>query len=232
MVIGKGGEIMILGDKTYLRNFEVGVQNDVVNQIRVDTQNENNKKIKRKKGKNPDNNIYRDLKSKVNIANKSHQDIKAKLKLATDQEEKVNQMESTLKNLKSMYEKSIKECTQNQIKEKIKIKKILKETKNLEHEYHVVKNSSHDDENILESINEALTSIYYIKHTIADYKSKLLNIEKYVSRNKKDFESKENILKKYLKTDDYINEKILINPLDFIFVEGDLDVGVIINIFV
>ncbi|WP_187115809.1 hypothetical protein, partial [Paraclostridium sordellii] len=60
----------------------------------------------------------------------------------------------------------------------------------------------------------------------------LLNIEKYVNRSKKDFESQEKFIKESMDSHDCINEKILINPLDFIFVEGDLEVGVVINIFV
>ncbi|EPZ62264.1 hypothetical protein H477_5425 [[Clostridium] sordellii ATCC 9714] len=42
---------MILGDKTYLRNFEISVQGDMLNLVRVEHQNKNNKKVKRKKVK-------------------------------------------------------------------------------------------------------------------------------------------------------------------------------------
>lgn len=223
---------MILGDKTYLRNFEISVQGDMLNLVRVEHQNKNNKKVKRKKGKNPGNNIYRDLKNKVSITNNKQKSIKEKLELVKAQEEKVHNMERTLNEVKSTYERAIKEGKQKQAKEKIKIKKILKETKNLTNEYNVVDHSLNDDQNMLSCIDEALKNIYNIKNKLSECKFKLLNIEKYVNRSKKDFESQEKFIKESMDSHDCINEKILINPLDFIFVEGDLEVGVVINIFV
>ncbi|CEN25606.1 hypothetical protein [Paraclostridium sordellii] len=223
---------MILGDKTYLRNFEISVQGDMLNLVRVEHQNKNNKKVKRKKGKNPGNNIYRDLKNKVSITNNKQKSIKEKLELVKAQEEKVHNMERTLNEVKFTYERAIKEGKQKQAKEKIKIKKILKETKNLTNEYNVVDHSLNDDQNMLSCIDEALKNIYNIKNKLSECKFKLLNIEKYVNRSKKDFESQENFIKESIDSHDCINEKILINPLDFIFVEGDLEVGVVINIFV
>ncbi|AUN14606.1 MAG: hypothetical protein ACLUG9_03380 [Paraclostridium sordellii] len=223
---------MILGDKTYLRNFEISVQGDMLNLVRVEHQNKNNKKVKRKKGKNPGNNIYRDLKNKVSITNNKQKSIKEKLELVKAQEEKVHNMERTLNEVKSTYERAIKEGKQKQAKEKIKIKKILKETKNLTNEYNVVDHSLNDDQNMLSCIDEALKNIYNIKNKLSECKFKLLNIEKYVNRSKKDFESQEKFIKESIDSNDCINEKILINPLDFIFVEGDLEVGVVINIFV
>ncbi|MDU6113699.1 hypothetical protein GKD14_13885 [Paeniclostridium sordellii] len=223
---------MILGDKTYLRNFEISVQGDMLNLVRVEHQNKNNKKVKRKKGKNPGNNIYRDLKNKVSITNNKQKSIKEKLELVKAQEEKVHNMERTLNEVKFTYERAIKEGKQKQAKEKIKIKKILKETKNLTNEYNVVDHSLNDDQNMLSCIDEALKNIYNIKNKLSECKFKLLNIEKYVNRSKKDFESQEKFIKESIDSHDCINEKILINPLDFIFVEGDLEVGVVINIFV
>ncbi|GAA0103708.1 hypothetical protein UT300013_03300 [Paraclostridium sordellii] len=223
---------MILGDKTYLRNFEISVQGDMLNQVRVEHQNKNNKKVKRKKGKNPGNNIYRDLKNKVSITNNKQKSIKEKLELVKSQEEKVHNMERTLNEVKSTYERAIKEGKQKQAKEKIKIKKILKETKNLTNEYNVVDHSLNDDQNMISCIDEALKNIYNIKNKLSECKFKLLNIEKYVNRSKKDFESQEKFIKESIDSHDCINEKILINPLDFIFVEGDLEVGLVINIFV
>ncbi|EPZ62242.1 hypothetical protein H477_5424 [[Clostridium] sordellii ATCC 9714] len=85
---------------------------------------------------------------------------------------------------------------------------------------------------MLSCIDEALKNIYNIKNKLSECKFKLLNIEKYVNRSKKDFESQEKFIKESIDSNDCINEKILINPLDFIFVEGDLEVGVVINIFV
>ncbi|MBW4862475.1 MAG: hypothetical protein KZY57_06530, partial [Paeniclostridium sp.] len=150
---------MILGDKTYLRNFEISVQGDMLNLVRVEHQNKNNKKVKRKKGKNPGNNIYRDLKNKVSITNNKQKSIKEKLELVKAQEEKVHNMERTLNEVKSTYERAIKEGKQKQAKEKIKIKKILKETKNLTNEYNVVDHSLNDDQNMLSCIDEALKNI-------------------------------------------------------------------------
>ncbi|CEN78686.1 hypothetical protein [Paraclostridium sordellii] len=221
---------MILGDKTYLRNFEISVQGDMLNQVRVEYQNKNNKKVKRKKGKNPGNNIYRDLKNKVSITNKKQKSIKEKLELVKDQEEKVHNMEKILNGVKHKYEREIKEGRQKQAKEKIK--KILKETKNLTNEYNVVDHSLNGDQNMIFCIDEALKNIYNMKYKLSECKSKLLNIEKYVNRSKDDFESKEQFIKESIDSLDYINEKILVNPLDFVFVEGDLEVGLVISILV
>lgn len=222
---------MVLVDRTYLRNYEIAVQEDLNKNISVETQSKNSKKIKRKKGKNPDNNIYRDLKNKISVVNKSQKNIKEKLSHVQVHEDKVDEMEATLKEIKSAYQQAIKEGKQEQIKEKIKIKKILKETNDLGHEYNVELDCSRE-ENTINTINEALKNIQNIKYKLSEYKAKLLDIEKYVNRTKKEYETKEKIVKNHIESEEYISEKVLINPLDFIFVEGDLDVGVVINIFV
>ncbi|WP_373600811.1 hypothetical protein [Paraclostridium bifermentans] len=222
---------MVLVDRTYLRNYEIAVQEDLNKNINVETQSKDSKKVKRKKGKNPDNNIYRDLKSKISIVNKSQKNIKEKLAQVQVHEDKVNEMEATLKEIQSAYQQAVKEGKQEQIKEKIKIKKILKETNDLGHEYNAELHSSHE-ECTIDTIGEALRNIQNIKYKLSEYKSKLLDIEKYVNRTKKEYETKEKIIKKHIESEEYINEKVLINPLDFIFVEGNLDIGVVINIFV
>lgn len=222
---------MVLVDRTYLRNYEIAVQEDLNKNISVETQSKDSKKVKRKKGKNPDNNIYRDLKNKISVVNKSQKNIKEKLSHVQVHEDKVDEMEATLKEIKSAYQQAIKEGKQEQIKEKIKIKKILKETNDLGHEYNVELDCSRE-ENTINTINEALKNIQNIKYKLSEYKAKLLDIEKYVNRTKKEYETKEKIVKNHIESEEYISEKVLINPLDFIFVEGDLDVGVVINIFV
>lgn len=223
---------MIIGDKTYLRNYEINIQDDLNKRIRTEKQNKSNKKIKRKKGKNPDNNICKDLKRKINIANRSQKAIKEKLELAKYHENKLRKMEATLKEIKSDCQKNKKYDKQQQIKNKIKIHKIIKETNDLGHEYNVVRNFFNNDKNKIASLNEALANINQIKNKLSDYKSKLLDIEKYVNRTKKEFESKEKIIKKHIESEEYINETILINPIDFIFIDDDLSIGVSINIFV
>lgn len=223
---------MIIGDKTYLRHYEINIQNDLNKRIRTEKQNKINKKIKRKKGKNPDNNICKDLKRRIDIANRSQKTIKEKLELAKFHENKLRKMENTLKEIKSHCQKDKKDDKQKQIKNKIKIKKIKKETNDLGHKYNVVRNFLNDDKNMIASLNEALENINHIKKKLSDYKSKLLDIEKYVNRTKKEFESKEKIIKKHIESEEYINEKVLINPLDFIFIDDDLNIGVSVNIFV
>ncbi|SCI79485.1 Uncharacterised protein [uncultured Clostridium sp.] len=223
---------MIIGDKTYLRHYEINIQNDLNKRTRTEKQNKISKKIKRKKGKNPDNNICKDLKRRIDIANRSQKTIKEKLELAKFHENKLRKMENTLKEIKSHCQKDKKDDKQKQIKNKIKIKKIKKETNDLGHEYKVVRNFLNDDKNMIASLNEALENINHIKKKLSDYKSKLLDIEKYVNRTKKEFESKEKIIKKHIESEEYINEKVLINPLDFIFIDDDLNIGVSVNIFV
>lgn len=223
---------MIIGDKTYLRHYEINIQNDLNKRTRTEKQNKISKKIKRKKGKNPDNNICKDLKRRIDIANRSQKTIKEKLELAKFHENKLRKMENTLKEIKSHCQKDKKDDKQKQIKNKIKIKKIKKETNDLGHEYKVVRNFLNDDKNMIASLNEALENINHIKKKLSDYKSKLLDIEKYVNRTKKEFESKEKIIKKHIESEEYINEKVVINPLDFIFIDDDLNIGVSVNIFV
>lgn len=111
---------MVLVDRTYLRNYEIAVQEDLNKNINVETQSKDSKKVKRKKGKNPDNNIYRDLKSKISIVNKSQKNIKEKLAQVQVHEDKVNEMEATLKETQSAYQQAIKEGKQEQIKEKLR----------------------------------------------------------------------------------------------------------------
>lgn len=222
---------MILIDRTYLRNYEIAIQEELNKTITRETQNKNVKKVKRKKGKNPDNNIYKDLKRKISVANKSQKSIKQRLSQVHAHEEKVKELESMLNKMKSKHQKAIKEGNQEQIREKIKIKNILTETNNLMNEYNLDLDLSRK-KNTIDVINQSLKNIQSIKIKLSQYKSKLLDIQKYVSRTKKDYETKEEIIRKNMESEKYINQRVLINPTDFIFIGSELDIGIIINIFV
>lgn len=230
--------MIIIGEKAYLKSYDPkmdqgsNMQSEISKLVKMQNDDKNNTKIQRKENKNTNNDIYKNIKNKASILNKDQRNIQEKISLIQVQEQKVGDMENTLKQVKSTYLQAIQNGKQEETKQKIKIKKVLKEVDDLNNEYESEQGYIRGDENILNVVNEALKKINYIKNKLSQYKAKLLSLESEVDRNEREISSTEKSIEISIESEEYINERIIINPLDFIFIEGSIDSGMIINILI
>lgn len=230
--------MIIIGEKAYLKSYDPkmdqgsNVQSEISKLVKMQNDDKNNTKVQRKENKNTNNDIYKNIKNKASILNKDQRNIQEKISLIQIQEQKVGDMENILKQVRSTYIQAIENGKQEETKQKIKIKKILREVDELNDDYESEKEYIKGDESILSVVDEALNKINYIKNKLAQYKSRLLSLESEVDRNKRDIESTEKSIESYKESEEYISEKIILNPLDFIFIEGSIDSGIIINILI
>lgn len=229
--------MIIIGEKAYLKSYdskmnnELNAQYEIGKQINVQKEENNKNKVTRKESKTSNNDIYKNIRNKANILNQDHRDVQEKVSLIQTQEQEVQNMENTLKQVKSNYMQAIESGKQEEIKQRVKIKKVQKEVDNLQQEYISENVYLKDDSKILDAINESLKKINDIKSKLAKYKSKLMSLENDVNKHKKEVENQSSLIQDYISKDEYINEKIIINPLDFIFIENERNGGIIINIF-
>lgn len=230
--------MIIIGEKAYLKSYdskmnnELNAQYEIGKQINVQKEENNKNKVTRKESKISNNDMYKNIRNKANILNQDHRDLQEKVSMIQSQEQEVQNIENTLKQVKSKYIQAIENGKQEEIKQKVKIKKIQKEADNLQQEYISEGKYLKDDSKILDTINESLKKINDIKSKLAKYKSKLISLENDIDKNKKEVENKSSFIQDYISKDEYINESIIINPLDFIFIENEKNGGIIINILI
>ena len=226
--------MIIVGEKAYLKEYDPKLNNDnlsrqieIHNAKNIEKQEIKATKVNRKESKTSNNNIYKNIKDKAQILRQDQRDIQDKISAIQIQEQKVSEMENTLKQVRKSYEQAIKEGKQEEAKQKIKIKTVEKEVDNLNKEK---KEYVQDDKKILNTVDNALKKINDIKSKLAQYKNKLISLESNVNKNKEEAKHQENIIENYMHSEESINEKMFINPTDFVFIEGDMNIGITINI--
>ena len=60
----------------------------------------------------------------------------------------------------------------------------------------------------------------------------MIELESQINRKKHDVECREKLMESYVEVEESINENIIINPLDFISIEGDINTGILVNILI
>ena len=137
-------------------------------------------------------------------------------------------MENNLKQLRKTYQQAIEQGKQEEIQQKIKIKILEKDENNVNQEYK--ETYVKGDKKILNTVDDTLKKINDIKTKLAQYRNKLISLESNVHKNKKETEYQEKMIKNYIASEESINEQMFINPTDFVFIEGDMNIGITINI--
>ncbi len=229
--------MIIIGEKAYLKSYDSKLFNDTTNRqiefgnsIQIEKQDLKVSKVNRKEGKSSNNYIYKNIKDKAQILKGDQRDIQDKISTIHIQEQKVSEMENTLKQVRKTYQQAIEEGKQEEIKQKIKIRTIEKEVNSLDKEYREKEVYLQNDKKILNTVDDALRKISDIKVKLAQYRNRLMSLESDVNKNKKETEYQERMIEKYVGSEESINEKIVVDPLDFIFIEGDMNIGIMINI--
>ncbi len=230
--------MIITGEKAFLKTYdkkinqEVNCENDVSKLINVQNEEIKNIKVNRKSSKTSNNDIYKNIKDKAAILKNDKRNIQEKVSFIQIQEQKVDNMEKKLTDLKLYYLQTMENGKQEEAKEKIKIRKIQKQVNQLSDEYESEIVELKDSEQILESLGECLKKINDIKGKLAQHKAKLLNLEHLINQNKTELECAESIVEKYGDSEDHISENTINNPLDFVFIQGDIAVGIIVDIMI
>ena len=190
-------------------------------------------KINNKKSKKNENSIDRDInnriKRKASVLNYQQRNLQERMSLIQSKELQIQALEETLEQVKSSYSQSLNKSKQQSDKEKVKIKTLSKklmqvesEKKNGDKNFEYEETFTKEKEKIILIINDALTKVAKIKSDLGIHKSKLIFLE----RELKNGESKIEKSKKNL------NEDYIVNLSDLICIEGGIETGIVINIYV
>lgn len=226
--------MIIIGEKAYLKTHdkreiqELDIDNKINKTIKAHNDEIKSTKVLRKESKTSNNDMYSNLKNKASILNRDKRHIQDKVSEIQIKQQKVENMEESLNQIKSYYLSSIRRAKQEEEKEKVKVKinKIKKEVDDLNSECITEVTELKDSQDIIDAIGAALNKINDIKNKLEQYKSKLMNLECLVdkSKNELDLEQK--------KIETNLDENIILNPLDFISISGDLNIGIVVDIII
>ncbi|WP_434798854.1 hypothetical protein [Terrisporobacter vanillatitrophus] len=222
--------MIVIGEKAYLKTYdkkenqELDIDKNINKIVKSHNDEIKSTKITRKESKTSNNDMYNNLKNKASILSRDERHIQDKVSQIQIQQQKVENMEESLNQIKSYYLSSIRKAKQEEEKEKVKINKIKKEVDDLDNKYITEVTELKESEDIIDAISVALNKINDIKSKLEQYKSKLMNLECLVEKSKKELDSEQK------KIEMNLDESIISNPLDFISISGDFDTGIIIDI--
>lgn len=226
--------MIVIGEKAYLKTYdkkenqEHDVNNNINKTIKAHNDEIKSTKVLRKESKTSNNDMYNNLKNKASILNRDKRHIQDKVSEIQIKQQKVENMEESLNQIKSYYLSSIRRAKQEEEKEKVKVKinKIKKEVDDLNSECITEVTELKESQDIIDAIGTALNKINDIKNKLEQYKSKLMNLECLVDKSKNEL----NLEEKKIETN--LDENIILNPLDFISISGDLNIGIVVDIII
>lgn len=226
--------MIIIGEKAYLKTHdkreiqELDIDNKINKTIKAHNDEIKSTKVLRKESKTSNNDMYNNLKNKASILNRDKRHIQDKVSEIQIKQQKVENMEESLNQIKSYYLSSIRRAKQEEEKEKVKVKinKIKKEVDDLNSECITEVTELKESQDIIDAIGAALNKINDIKNKLEQYKSKLMNLECLVDKSKNEL----NLEEKKIETN--LDENIILNPLDFISISGDLNIGIVVDIII
>lgn len=226
--------MIIIGEKAYLKTHdkreiqELDIDNKINKTIKAHNDEIKSTKVLRKESKTSNNDMYNNLKNKASILNRDKRNIQDKVSEIQIKQQKVENMEESLNQIKSYYLSSIRRAKQEEEKEKVKVKinKIKKEVDDLNSECITEVTELKESQDIIDAIGTALNKINDIKNKLEQYKSKLMNLECLVDKSKNEL----NLEEKKIETN--LDENIILNPLDFISISGDLNIGIVVDIII
>ena len=177
------------------------------------------------KDDNNSSNTITKIKRKASTMNHKQRELQNRISDIQVQEAKIDEMEKTLQNAKNIYSENIKNEKKESSNIKVKIKQLAKKEDELNFKSYEEINSKNtdnklEDERIISIIEETLKKIDQVKNQIAIYKSKLMILEDSVDKALSKLSSNKDSIQK-----DFINEE-----LGFIYIENNIETGILINI--
>lgn len=217
--------------------------NNVNQYLNIKLEQENNKDSKTTITKSKNQDIYKTIRKKASIINSDQRNIQDKISLIQAQEQKISQIENTLKYARKEYEQAIKSEKKEEVKQKIKIRQLSNKIDNLKNQSqekqskieeinNYKENYLEDEEKIINRINELLEKISNSKSQMSQYKAELIALSQQIESDKAKIKVQENELQKNLEDSDYIINNISISNYNYSNKNGNISTGIIIDIYI
>lgn len=222
---------------------QINSSNNVNQYLNIKLEQENNKDSKTTITKSKNQDIYRTIRKKASIINSDQRNIQDKISLIQAQEQKISQIENTLKYARKEYEQAIKSEKKEEVKQKIKIRQLSNKIDNLKNQsqekqskIEEINNDKEiyleDEEKIINRINELLEKISNSKSQMSQYKAELIALSQQIESNKTKIKVQESELQKNLEDSDYIINNISISNYNYSNKNGNISTGIIIDIYI
>lgn len=222
---------------------QINSSNNVNQYLNIKLEQENNKDSKTTITKSKNQDIYKTIRKKASIINSDQRNIQDKISLIQAQEQKISQIENTLKYARKEYEKAIKSEKKEEVKQKIKIRQLSNKIDNLKNQsqekqskIEEINNDKEiyleDEEKIINRINELLEKISNSKSQMSQYKAELIALSQQIESNKTKIKVQESELQKNLEDSDYIINNISISNYNYSNKNGNISTGIIIDIYI
>ena len=222
---------------------QINSSNNVNQYLNIKLEQENNKDSKTTITKSKNQDIYKTIRKKASIINSDQRNIQDKISLIQAQEQKISQIENTLKYARKEYEQAIKSEKKEEVKQKIKIRQLSNKIDNLKNQsqekqskIEEINNDKEiyleDEEKIINRINELLEKISNSKSQMSQYKAELIALSQQIESDKAKIKVQESELQKNLEDSDYIINNISISNYDYSNKNGNISTGIIIDIYI
>ena len=217
--------------------------NNVNQYLNIKLEQENNKDSKTTITKSKNQDIYKTIRKKASIINSDQRNIQDKISLIQAQEQKISQIENTLKYARKEYEQAIKSEKKEEVKQKIKIRQLSNKIDNLKNQSqekqskieeinNYKENYLEDEEKIINRINELLEKISNSKSQMSQYKAELIALSQQIESDKAKIKVQENALQTNLEDRDEIINNISISNYNYSNKNGNISTGIIIDIYI
>lgn len=222
---------------------QINSSNNVNQYLNIKLEQENNKDSKTTITKSKNQDIYKTIRKKASIINSDQRNIQDKISLIQAQEQKISQIENTLKYARKEYEQAIKSEKKEEVKQKIKIRQLSNKIDNLKNQSQEKQskieeinndkeNYLEDEEKIINRINELLEKISNSKSQMSQYKAELIVLSQQIESDKAKIKVQESELQKNLEDSDYIINNISISNYNYSNKNGNISTGIIIDIYI
>lgn len=222
---------------------QINSSNNVNQYLNIKIEQENNKDSKTTIIKSKNQDIYKTIRKKASIINSDQRNIQDKISLIQAQEQKISQIENTLKYARKEYEQAIKSEKKEEVKQKIKIRQLSNKIDNLKNQsqekqskIEEINNDKEiyleDEEKIINRINELLEKISNSKSQMSQYKAELIALSQQIESDKAKIKVQESELQKNLEDSDYIINNISISNYNYSNKNGNISTGIIIDIYI
>lgn len=222
---------------------QINSSNNVNQYLNIKLEQENNKDSKTTITKSKNQDIYKTIRKKASIINSDQRNIQDKISLIQAQEQKISQIENTLKYARKEYEQAIKSEKKEEVKQKIKIRQLSNKIDNLKNQSqekqskieeinNYKENYLEDEEKIINRINELLEKISNSKSQMSQYKAELIALSQQIESDKAKIKVQESELQKNLEDSDYIINNISISSYNYSNKNGNISTGIIIDIYI
>lgn len=233
----------------------IRIENDIrdkVNQIDVSTTvnqylniiqpKEENKQTKTTT-KKINHDTYQTIKTKASIITNDKRDLQEKMSLIQVQEQKIEEIENTLKHAQNDYLQAIQNSKKEENRQTIKVRQLSKKINDLKDKFDENQMKAQEinetkeeyitnEEEIIIKINEVLDKINSVKKQISQYKAEFIKLTQEVDANKAKVRMQTAELQQCLDETEYITEGISINQYEYMDLTGNINTGMIIDIYI